>query len=174
MRTSDEGLRDTNWKLRIAMGLGLLVLLLIGYLVAVMLVPREWARFIGDRVDGRLLLGSGYGLVIGFVCTLLPLVILRQTLRPMTWTVRGVVAVMAAVAAIPNLMTLSVVWGSSNAAHAGERILDVDGPGFRGGSAWGAAFGVLAMIGLVVFRLRMSRGDRPSKELRDARKAAGE
>jgi len=173
MSTSDDS-RETNWKLRIAMGLGLLVLLLIGYLIAVMLVPREWSRFIGNRVDGRLLIGSSYGLVIGFVCTLLPLVILRQTLRPMTWAVRGVVALMAAVAAVPNLMTLSVVWGSGNAAHAGERILDVDGPGFRGGSAWGAAFGVLAMIGLVVFRLRMNRGDRPSKELKRARKAAGE
>ena len=51
--------------------------------------------------------------------------------------------------ALPNLLSLTVVLGNNNAAHAGERILDVDGPGFRGASVVGAVLGVALFLGLV-------------------------
>jgi len=61
----------------------------------------------------------------------------------------------AFVVGAPNLMTLGIVVGSGNAAHAGERILDVEGPGFRGGSLVGAIAAVV--IGLVLVWLVSSR-----------------
>ncbi len=48
--------------------------------------------------------------------------------------------------AIPNLMTLSIVLGNNNAAHAGERILDVDAPAFRGASLVGAIAAVAILL----------------------------
>jgi hypothetical protein len=52
--------------------------------------------------------------------------------------VRGWTLVVAALLATPNLLTLGVVLGSGGAAHAGERTLDVDAPGFRASSLIGA------------------------------------
>ncbi len=50
--------------------------------------------------------------------------------------------------AIPNLMTLGIVAGNGSAAHAGERILDVEGPGFRAATLIGAILAVVAAIGI--------------------------
>jgi hypothetical protein len=40
--------------------------------------------------------------------------------------------------AAPNLLTLGIVLGRGNGAHAGDRILDVEAPEFRGGTLAGA------------------------------------
>ena len=64
-------------------------------------------------------------------------------------------AALAIVLAGPNLLTLGIVIGSGKAAHAGERTLDVDGPGFRGATlagAIGAAFAVAAVEYLLASR----------------------
>ncbi len=74
----------------------------------------------------------------------------------MRWrrTVRAIVVaiVVAAVLAIPNLMTLGIVLGRGNAAHAGERTLDVEAPAFRGASLAGAliALAMGAFVGYLV------------------------
>lgn len=57
---------------------------------------------------------------------------------------------LALVAALPNLMTLTIVLGGSSAAHAGERVLDVDAPGFRGASLT-AAIVAGVLFALLVF-----------------------
>jgi hypothetical protein len=49
------------------------------------------------------------------------------------------------VLAIPNLLTLGIVIGSGRAAHAGERTLDVDAPGFRGAGLAGAITAALVV-----------------------------
>ncbi|MFF2028266.1 hypothetical protein ACFVW2_41680, partial [Streptomyces sp. NPDC058171] len=46
------------------------------------------------------------------------------------------------------VLTLSVVLGGNSAAHAGERIMDVDAPGFRGASLAGAIIGVVLFLGV--------------------------
>jgi hypothetical protein len=61
-------------------------------------------------------------------------------------------------------MTLSIVLGRGNAAHAGERILDVEAPAFRGGSLAGAIVAVL-LSGFIVY-LMVSRDQARSKEQR--------
>jgi hypothetical protein len=65
------------------------------------------------------------------------------------------------VLAAPNLLTLSVVLGAGNAAHAGERTFDVEAPGFRGSSLVGAVAAVLAvvMLALLLRSRRRSRED---------------
>jgi hypothetical protein len=72
----------------------------------------------------------------------------------------AVAVVIALILAIPNVMTLGIVLGTGNAAHAGERTLDVNAPAFRGASLAGALI-ALGMIGFVAF-LMMSRRPRPN------------
>ena len=143
-----EKKHDDHLRTRLVVFVFCLVLLLIGFGVVSTVVPREWAQWAGNRIDGHLFRGIGLGLVLGFVFTWLPLLALRQTVRPLSWTMRWTLVVIAGIAAIPNLMTLGIVVGTGHAAHAGERILDVDGPGFRFGSLLGA---LVAAAGLVAF-----------------------
>lgn len=137
--------------------LGLLVML--GYLLVVTLVPRWWARLIGDQVDGRMSVGTGYGLVLGFVLTLIALFLVRQAFRSgVSWGKRGSLLAMAVLVSLPNLMTLGVATGSGGGAHAGERILDVDGPGFRAATAIGALAAAAVLISVAAVGLSRVRG----------------
>jgi hypothetical protein len=64
-------------------------------------------------------------------------------------------------------LTLGIVIGDGSAAHAGERILDVDGPGFRGGTLVGAIIGfVLAAMFAYVAGSRR-RNKRRVRDLRE-------
>lgn len=153
-KTSHPWLRH----LLVLFGLSLLVLVL--WLLAVTYVPRAWAQWLGNRIDGELTTGTAYGLALGFVFTFVPLVIARQALRRWPWKLRLAVVALAVVVALPNLMTLGIVIGQGGGAHAGERILDVDGPGFRTASLLGA-LGALAvfllLVGWGVMRVRNRR-----------------
>ncbi|WP_372734241.1 hypothetical protein [Nocardioides sp.] len=148
---------EPNWKLRAIVGLAALVLLGLLYLFGVTVIPRWWAHWVGDRVGGSLVKGTTYGLVFGSLFTLLPLAIARQALRPMDLKVRLGLVLAALMLAAPNLMTLGIVVGSGNAAHAGERILDVEGSGFRTASALGAGAALVLAGGMLVWSWRTRR-----------------
>ena len=59
-----------------AFALAGLVLLVITYFILAAIIPRWWAQRVGDWVDKSFMRGSWYGLVTGFVCTLVPLLLL--------------------------------------------------------------------------------------------------
>jgi hypothetical protein len=167
-----QPVRESNWTLRIAMVVALLVLLGLAYLFGTTVLPRWWAHRVGNRVDGSLTAGTLYGLFIGFIFAFVPLVIARQVFRKVSNKLRLAFLVIALVAAAPNLMTLSIVLGSSNAAHAGDRVLDVEGPGFRAGSAWGVAIAVVLAVGLFLWTWKWRRDRRQLKGLKAEKKAA--
>lgn len=139
---------------RVLAGIVILALLVIAYFVLEAFLPRWWAQTIGHRVQGAISGGIGIGLAIGFICTFVPILlavfalISGGRLRAIPAIVCGVSAV---VVAIPNLLTLAVVLGNGNSAHAGERIFDVDAPGFRGASLVGAIVGALIAILVAYF-----------------------
>jgi hypothetical protein len=63
-------------------------------------------------------------------------------------------------------MTLGIVLGSGNAAHAGERTLDVEAPAFRWASFAGALAAVAVVLYvsyLVVSRRRARAGERDAR-----------
>jgi glucan phosphoethanolaminetransferase (alkaline phosphatase superfamily) len=156
-----------NWRRRLGVAAGLVVLVLLGGLVASATVPRWWAHRVGDQVDGSITQGILVGLFYGFLFTLLPLTILAAVLlwrRRVKWLVAALVV--ALVAAAPNLMTLGIVLGNGNASHAGDRILDVEAPAFRGASLAGALAGaalVLFVSYLVVSRRRARSRERNAR-----------
>jgi MFS family permease len=142
---------------RAIISLVLLVVLAAAVLAMAAFLPRWWAQRIGNQVDGSMTTGIALGLFYGSVFLLLPLAVLRwafrrrRSLKAVVWWIA-----VALVLAAPNLVTLAIVVGTGNAAHAGERILDVDAPGFRYSSAAGAAAAVVAM-GAIEYLLRSRR-----------------
>lgn len=159
---------------------GVFVALVIAYFFGAATIPRWWAQRIGDQVDGSGTAGVGLGLFYGFVFTFVPLLVLSFALRrSRSWTLRGWLLGAAILLALPNLFTLGIVLGTGNAAHAGERILDVNAPYFRGASLVGAIVGVLGVLGVryLLFSRRRARGREKDlreelTQTRDAAKAA--
>ena len=144
------------------------VVLVTAYFVGGAVLPRWWAQRVSNVIDGRLIFGNTLGFVSGFLFTLLPIFVLALGWRfKKSWRRALVFLVAAFIVAAPNLLTLGIVIGDGNAAHAGERILDVDGPGFRGGSLVGVVVGV--MVSSVLLWLVGSRGrnKRKASELQD-------
>lgn len=144
-----------------------LVISILGWYVGAAVIPRWWAQRVGGLVDGRLTVGTLAGLAVGSASTLAPLLVLWSGVRfRKTWKRAVIFVASAALAAAPNLILLGITLGDGNAAHAGERILDVEGPGFRGASLVGAILGALAFA--AVLYLATSRGinRRRAKEMR--------
>lgn len=152
---------------RLAGVVAVIVAVWLVYLFLSAFLPRWWAQVIGNAVDGSFAAGAWWGLVTGAVFTLVPLLFLAQAAMPnRTWPVRGGFVLVAALFAVPNLLTLGIVLGTSAAAHAGERILDVDGPAFRGGTGWGAVIGALAAAAIITTGALYRRRGRQLRELR--------
>lgn len=146
-----------------------LVVLVVALLLAA-LVPRWWAQQVGNMVDGRISYGSMLGIVAGFVFTFLPLIALVSAWRYRQKSGLSVMfLVIAVILAMPNLMTLWVALGAGSSAHAGQRVLDVNGPGFRGGTLVGAVIG--AAFAAYLAWLRLSRDRRTRRDLREKERA---
>ncbi|WP_067846740.1 permease [Nocardia lijiangensis] len=151
------------WRNRIIGGVALLVVLVVTYLILAAFIPRWWAQRLAEMVSGSFSKGIGWGLFFGGVCTLVALLLLLFAV--LMWRKRagkflaGAAVLLAVLVLIPNLMTLSIVLGASSAAHAGQRILDVDAPAFRGAGLVGAIIAALLFAGAVflVVRRQMRR-----------------
>ena len=142
---TDQMESRVDWGRRTTIAIGLVALILVAGLLASVTVPRWWAHRIGDQVDGSITQGTTLGLVYGFVFTFLPIIAIVLILRwRRTWKTIAAALAIGILLALPNLMTLSIVVGSGSAAHAGDRVLDVEAPAFRGGSLVGAVVAVLA------------------------------
>ncbi|MFZ2512158.1 MAG: hypothetical protein WAW85_13855 [Gordonia sp. (in: high G+C Gram-positive bacteria)] len=153
-----------GWAKKVLIGVGGVALVIIAYFILAAFLPRWWAGHIGSLVDGSFTRGTSAGLLYGAAGTAITLVLLILAGLALATHRRVAAAVLAGIgvlASIPNLLTLSVVAGTSNSAHAGERIFDVEAPAFRGATLLGVLLGFLigAAIGFFIYRYR-SRGRR--------------
>ena len=157
---------EANWGRRLLTGGAIAVVIVGAVLIASAAVPRWWAQRIGDRVDGSITQGVFVGLFNGFVFTFLALVVFIFVMRRGR-TVKVVALGLAAalVLASPNLMTLGIVLGVGSGAHAGDRILDVEAPAFRGATLAGAI--VAGLLASYIWYLLAARDS-----ARDARRRA--
>ena len=137
------------WLKRTIVSIALAALLVVGILLGAAFLPRWWAHRVGAQAGGNFTAGIALGLFYGFVFTLLPYLVLRWAFdrrRPLKrWATATGIALLLA---LPNLLTLGIVLGSSKAAHAGERTLDVDAPGFRASTLAGAIAAVVAAVAI--------------------------
>lgn len=164
------GLRAVDWR---EVGMRVLtwtVIAVVAVLVALGLaafVPRWWAQRVATLVDGTFSLGAWWGVAIGFVFTALPLAAAWQAVRPhLSGRARALLATVAVLLALPNLLTLSVVLGANNAALAGRRIMDVDAPAFRGATAWGAGAGAVVVVVVLLLWASYRRRGRELREIK--------
>jgi MFS family permease len=149
----------------VAIWLGVAVVLaLIGSAV----LPRWWSHRIGDQVSGSITSGIALGLFYGFVFTFVPVALLWFTFRKRrTLKTALVLVAVAIVLAAPNLMTLGIVLGGGNAAHAGERTLDVEAPDFRTSSLIGAVVALAALGGIAYLIVSRHRAHEREAKLRN-------
>ena len=121
---------------------------LLALLVASAFIPRWWAHRVGDQANESMAGAIMLGLFYGFVFTVLPLLLIvwgirrRRSGKAWLFILGG-----AALLALPNLFTLGIVVGPGSGAHAGDRTLDVEAPGFRGATL----AGVLLAAGAIAF-----------------------
>jgi hypothetical protein len=117
--------------------------------LAAAFLPRWWSHRVGDQVNESITAGILLGLFCGFVFTLVALALVWSGLRRVgSWRGRALILLVAALLAAPNLLTLSIVVGTGDAAHAGDRTLDVEAPGFRGASLIGALGAAAGLTGV--------------------------
>jgi hypothetical protein len=128
-----------NWMRRTVLALVVVGVVLVLTLAGEAFLPRWWAQRIGDQVQGSIATGVLVGLFYGFVFTLLPLLLLWLAFVVFdSWRLRGAAFAVALLLAVPNLLTLGIVLGSGSGSHAGDRVLDVEAPAFRGATLTGA------------------------------------
>jgi Kef-type K+ transport system membrane component KefB len=128
-----------------------LVVAVLGYFIAAAFIPRWWAQRVAHQVDSRFTLGVAWGLVYGGVFTFAAVLVALQARRQIfDWPVKIGLIVLGLLLEIPNFMTLGIVLGTSRAAHAGERILDVEAPAFRSASLAGVIIGALLALGVFI------------------------
>ncbi len=153
---------------RLVIGGVVLVAGVILFLVGAAFLPRWWAHRIGDQVGQSTASGIGIGLFYGSVFTFVPLLVLWFGFRKRrSWKVWLGMVLAAAVLAIPNLLTLGIVVGSGDAAHAGERTLDVEAPYFRASTLIGAIGATVILVAVLYMLWVRRRGKRTERHLRD-------
>lgn len=147
------------------------VVLVITYFILAAFIPRWWAQRTGQMADGSFTKGIAWGSIWGAASTLIPLLLLLAAGLVVGKrggkVIGGLLALIALAAAVPNLMTLVVVLGTNDAAHAGERIMDVDAPGFRGASLIAAIIAGLIFLGIAFL---VAKYKRRGSQLKKARK----
>jgi hypothetical protein len=167
--------RPSVWKRRAIIGVAVLVLLVAGYFFATSFLPRWWSHRVGSQANGTFRWGVFWGLFYGVVCTVIAIVVARQAIyRQLKRRARVGILVVALLIASPNLMTLGISWGSGNGAHAGQRTLDDQGPGFRGATLIGFIIGLaIALLIEIALHVRRKHANelgqlRVDKKIRDA------
>ena len=173
---ADPQASERDWSRGVVKVLVAVVLLVLLAFLGAAFLPRWWSHRIGAQVDNSFARGIILGLFYGFVFTFLPLLTLRWTFRKRRpWRTWALLSAFALLLAAPNLLTLGIVIGSGHAAHAGERTLDVDAPGFRGSVLAGAIVAalVVAVGQYLVSSRRHSRRERDALRDQVRRQQAG-
>ncbi|MBF6066248.1 permease [Nocardia terpenica] len=159
------------WRNRILGLVAVVAVLVVAYLLLAAFIPRWWAQRVADMSGhGSFARGIWSGLALGFVCTLIPLLLLYFAAR--VWRARagrflaGAAAVLAIAAALPNLMTLAIVRGRNGAAQTGQQILNVNAPGFRGATL--IAVIVAAVLFLLIITASVRRRFRKRRAARQS------
>jgi hypothetical protein len=164
---TQSGRQPADWQRRGLITVLVVILLVISYFVARSWLPRWWASVAANLSNREFGWGLFWGLLIGFAFTVTPLFVARLALRRgLEWRSRGWRALGALVLAGPNLMTLGVVTGSSDGAHAGHARLGRDAPAFTGSTLAGVIGGAVASVAVFVFLARHSRQRKELSKLR--------
>ncbi|HEY8753398.1 MAG TPA: hypothetical protein VIM40_07100 [Arthrobacter sp.] len=164
--------KKANWAARIILVVVALLVVVIAYFALAAVLPVWWANVIRNQVQGNLGAGILVGMFYGFVFTLVPLLVAWQaTRRAVAWPLKLAIVLVAVALATPNLLTAEIMFGSSEAAHNGQRILGTDATWFP---MWTQISAIAAVVifaaGVILWRVWRQRG----KKMKALRKADAE
>ncbi|MCO4276268.1 hypothetical protein NG701_17875 [Pseudarthrobacter sp. HLT3-5] len=174
MRTHSEEspAKKANWAARIILVVVALVVLAIAYFAFAAILPVWWANVIRNQVQGNLGAGILVGMFYGFVFTFVPLLVAWQaTRKSVNWPWKLTIVLAAVALASPNLLTAGIMFGSSQAAHNGQRILGTEATWFPLWTQISAiAAAVIFVVGVILWRVWRQRG----KKMKVLKKADAE
>lgn len=152
--------KKANWAARIIFIVVALVVLAIAYFAFAAVLPVWWANVIRGQVQGSLGAGILVGMFYGFVFTLVPLLAAWQaTRKSVGWPWKLIIFLAAVALASPNLLTAGIMFGSSQAAHNGQRILGAEATWFPFWTQISAiAAAAMFVVGLTLWRVWRQRG----------------
>ena len=157
---NQDFLRTWLWRF-----MALVILVILGFLTYELgssFLPRWWAQFIGDLVQGSFLAGTALGIFFGFTFTFLPIsmaLLIRH--RVFNIPAKITIFVLAILLAAPNWVTLFIALSNEPAAVAGWQTFNVNAPTFMWSSAVGAVIG--AVMAFWIFGLRLVAKRRKKK-----------
>lgn len=164
-----------------AIGVAILaIVLMVTYFILAAFIPRWWSNRVSSLSGNTFSRGISWGLFFGIVCTLVPLLLFGLAALNARKRVRGkpvgryfaaLWTIVAIIVALPNLMTLGVVYGSNAAAEQGRSTLN-DAPGFRGATLTGAIIGLLIFILVAVLVTQYRRRGKQLRKVKDQQRLA--
>ena len=148
------------WLFRSILGFSSAVLLVVIYLIASVTVPLMWANTIRDQVAGQLGNSIPIGMFYGFVFTFFPILIAWQAhRRKLSGWVRISLASIGILLMIPNVLTLSVIYGTTQTAADARSIWANTANWFGTWSQMFMVVGVVCAVGSIVLaRMWFRRG----------------
>lgn len=160
-----------TWLFRTIIGVAAGVVLVVAYLIASVTVPLVWANAIRDQMGGQLGNSIPLGMFYGFTFTFIPVLVVWQARRKnLNKWVRISLLAVGLLLTIPNLLTLSVLYGTT-ATAADARVIWAMSANWFG--TWSQVFmvlGVVSGIGVIVLgRMWLRRGKR-IREIKAAEK----
>lgn len=161
-----------KWAARIILVAAALLVLVIAYFALAAILPVWWANVIRNQVQGDLGAGILAGMFYGFIFTLVPLMVAWQaTRKSLAWGWKLAILLVAVALATPNLLTAGIMFGSSEAAHNGQRILGTEATWFALWTQVSAiAAAVVFVLGVILWRIWRQRG----KKVKALKKADSE
>lgn len=160
-----------TWLFRTILGVVAGVVLVVAYLIASVTVPLVWANAIRDQVGGQLGNSIPLGMFYGFTFTFIPVLVVWQARRKtLNKWVRIALLAAGLLLTMPNLLTLSVLYGSTETAADARVIWAMSSNWFGTWSQLFMVLGVVSGIGVIVLgRMWLRRGKR-IREIKTAQK----
>lgn len=171
-RTGNQGKAKLPvWLFRTILGVIIAAVLVVAYLIASVTVPLIWAKSIGNQIGNQLGNSIPLGMFYGFVFSFAPVLVAWQAHhRKLSKWVRISLVVLGVILTVPNLLTLGVLFGTTQTA-ADARSIWANAANWFG--TWSQIFmvvGVVCAVAVIILgRMWMRRG-RKIREIKAAEK----
>lgn len=164
------------WLVRTILVAAAVVILVILYVIASLTVPLTWANSIKSQVGTNMGNAIPLGMFYGFVFSFVPVIVAWQAhYKKLNKWVRVGIVVLAVILTTPNLLTLSVLYGTTSTAKNALSIWNTGGANWFG--TWSQIFmvaGVICAIAVIILTNVWRKRGKKIREVRAAEKVVAD